>query len=176
LVTGRIDKALYFDGVNNYVSVPHDASLNPTSNSLSLSFFFKPGENWPAGTLQRLLYKRTGNYGYLLQGGSGGPLRMYIGDGTVLSNVPTTKVSWSKDITYHALFSWNGTTAKWFIDGQLDYSGNFVHTFAGATVPLLFGLQSTYKYKGFLDHIILYNRALTQIDAARHAVRRYPEV
>jgi len=66
---GKYGNALYFDGFEDYVSVPNDAVLNSTTSQFSLSYWVKPSAIENAG-----LVSKSGLYGVqvLVVGGGGG--------------------------------------------------------------------------------------------------------
>ncbi len=56
-VSGLLGNALSFDGVDDFVSVPHDPRLDPGTGSFSISLWVKPTQTQSS----RILFKNGGN-------------------------------------------------------------------------------------------------------------------
>ena len=162
---GNANKAYSFDGTNDYISVLDNNSLDLT-NQLTLSaWFFTDGSKVNQGLLGKggLNNAHTG-YALLLQ------VSNPATSGVVLQNLPTTTAKEAYSPTniannwHNFTGTYNGTTLKLYIDGVLTVSSNVTISLSNSTSNLFFGQElSGFRYfKGILDDIRIYNRALTQ--------------
>ena len=178
---GNANSAYGFDGINDYILVPNDASLN-FQNSHSICVWFKttnpiiPGE-W-AGCLVSM-EKTVGNRSYyMFLSQPGGccvdSFSYYLFNSSDVLIKSTLEFSNYYDDKWHMITtSYNYSTGetKTYVDALLKnttQAGQF--TLEQTTLPLLFGgsndVISGYRwfYKGSLDDICLFNRVLTDAE------------
>lgn len=156
-------KALSFDGTNDYVSIPSSASLRPTRITLSMWLKF----NATTGTYQDVYDTDTYSSAYGLCIEVTPTLTgAYISLGHVIYELYFA-YTFVLGTYYHYGMTYDGTNIKVYINSFL------VATFSVSGAPdmiwnpassIIFGstASATYRFKGDLDEVRIYNRALTQ--------------
>jgi glucose/arabinose dehydrogenase len=173
--TGKVDGSLRFDGVNDYVSVSSNPSLNLSAGTFTQAVWIYStitDNNYhgvlgyqPGGAFNQ---RYPGIWVYEQSKIHGG-----FGDGTNWNSFTTGNVlipnSWN-----HVATSFDGTTYKTFVNGQEVYSTT---AFAGlkpyATQQLNIGRVDNY-FQGQIDDVRIYNRALSAADIASLAQIQTP--
>jgi Concanavalin A-like lectin/glucanases superfamily len=168
----------HFNGVDQYIRIPNSPSLN-FSNQISISVWVEPaGFYYGICHASQILSKGGGNYNpgnyalrfddalYSAGTGCNGSLvdtlhQNFRGTGTVLT--PYTDYI-NKHQLYNVIYTNDGDTAKLYVDCQLKYSVYFPETFTNKE-DLFIGKSDDplfpFWFKGYLDDIRIYNRALT---------------
>ena len=166
---GMYGKALLFDGVDDYVEVPDDASLRPYAFSVETWIKGdKPGalDTWQHIVSKHERYDGTPFRGYVLQVNE---LRLGFSLGIVSawSHIVALE-TYETGVWYHLMGTWDGVTQKFYINGTLQGSATprgFEHT----TYALRFGRRSEdidppRIYAGIIDEVrierIPYNVAI----------------
>jgi len=161
---GAMDFALEFDGINDFVNIPHSPSLNIQGN-LSMSVWVNTSGN---GNRQQIIVdKRTGpGYGFFLALGSNGKPFFQLGDGTNQCTV-VGGADLRDGIWHNIAITWNsqGGVLDLYIDGNhVDTSTNSDISNIDTDNPLIIGAcsytESDYL-KGFLDEIVILDRNLS---------------
>ncbi|BAY12056.1 LamG-like jellyroll fold domain-containing protein [Calothrix sp. NIES-2098] len=175
LLTFADPNSLRFDGVDDYVNVPNNPSLNLNNGKFTQAVWIYSnitdngyhgilGYQSAAGTSQRYpgiwVYNQT-------------QIHAGFGDGSNWNSFTTGNVlkpnSWN-----HVATSFDGTTYKAYVNGQEVYSTN---DFAGrkpyATQQLNIGRVDN-NFVGQIDDVRIYNRALTAADIATLAQIQTP--
>ncbi|MBU1557712.1 LamG domain-containing protein [Patescibacteria group bacterium] len=167
-VIGKVGQALEFNGVDNYVSIPSDSSLDLTS-SLSISAWIKPQSSGALkGTIVSKYYQNssyTFKYdNYTLQS-------RFVSGGVSYYSKKSTPLSLNE--WQHVMLIWDKTLndgkARIFVDGsEVSYlsqdalTGDIDIT-AGS--PLYIGDDRTggtsVGFDGSIDEVSLYNRSLS---------------
>jgi len=158
--TGIIgDYALNFDYVDDYVSVPDDASLDITA-AITLAAWIKPDKQ---GTLS-IIKKNGGGTGYELYCGSAGTVYARLNENSTYRAISTMPYPTDGTTWMHVAATYDGTNMKMYIDGKLE------HTVAGPTSILVNDNElriardaaGTKYFDGQIDDARVYNRALNQ--------------
>jgi len=172
LVTGKIGMARRFDGVDDYVEVPHDPSLNPTS-AITVSVWAKIDDlpdthaNMPRKESQYVMHPTklsATTYG----------VRFYV----YIAGVGwRSAVSKSKNFGSWYFFAgtYDGAVIKIFADGVLEGSFSVsgkINTTANQLQFSRDGTLNTYRFKGIIDEPRIYNRALSQDEIRMLMYRR----
>lgn len=150
--------SLYFDGVNDYVQIANDASLNPLPMTISLWFKKAVGAD---GTI---LDKRSGNTGYALYVSSGSLYGSY-GNGAsavIVNGGPVNDGQW-----HHAVLRVSSSEIRIFLDSISKDS--MTETFTISTSNLYLG-QTTGGagfFRGFIDEVAIYDRLLNDSEINR---------
>jgi len=172
--------ALNFDGKNDYVAVPGDGVLKMPYKQITYSAWFKSGENFTDGKAspgQKLISKNS-NF-HLSLGTSGDSFMagadMYL-DGKYVSVSGTYAEGKGyadlviKDNEWHNLAAtYDGSTMKLYKDGELilikaGLSGTVGSAgTSNSKSPVYIGAESASSsfFKGSLDEVCIFNRALT---------------
>jgi len=181
LVSDRFDtpnKAYYFDGINDYISITA-SSLVDNQTSMTLSFWIKRESN--------------DDYGIIIHTGNQGCINTQVKKDSVTVGICTNSnydgsaptefdINWIhiKQAQWnHILYLYNGTKLKLYINGEFVKEafaeGNIwspQSSYLAFGVYFLFGSPDHGYYKGILDDVRLYNRALTgdEIQSLYHEV------
>lgn len=173
--------SLKFDGSNDYVSIPNDTSLNVDQITLSAWVFIDPDNSAAQANIVRKGSTGTGTdrvYGLTIR--NTGVVRGFA----ILDTVTYPLVDAdggnpiSKDDWHHIAMTYNGTKIDVYIDGQYDHaSGNIVGNIADndKTVMIGGGMAGWY-FKGNIDEVRIYNRALDANEIKSLADTTLPEL
>ncbi len=163
-VTGKYGKGLSFDQINDYLSLANSSSLDISGNAMTMSMWIDPGsvsgdstvlgKFWNAGMTSPF-------YQYGLELSNGKP-QFYIGTAAGLTGagMDTALVlnQWS-----HIAIVFNGSQALFYLNGALVSSKPLNVSLTARGRPLNMGADADpwQFYKGILDNVRIYNRALT---------------
>jgi hypothetical protein len=165
-VPGRIAGALKFDGVDDYVLVPHNDSLLPTGNEVTVSVWINAERHTGPNnaTWQGILSKGDNPRLYSLYTEASGVLHFSTGpSGAFVGTLSTGQVPLHEWVHVVAMVS--GGQHVYYINGQpAGTSGSGATLPAGSTSPLNIGRspgETDREFLGMIDDVRLYNRALT---------------
>jgi hypothetical protein len=165
-VAGKIAGALKFDGVDDYVLVPHNASLLPTGNEVTVSVWINAERHTGPNnaTWQGILSKGDNPRLYSLYTEASGALHFSTGpSGAFVGTLSTGQVPLHEWVHVVAMVS--GGQHVYYINGQpAGTSGSGATLPAGGTSPLNIGRtpdEPDREFLGMIDDVRLYNRALT---------------
>lgn len=162
-VAGYSGKGMEFDGINDYVNVPADNSLNMSSSGeVTLSTWVNLND-WPNnyGIAGRYDYgDGSQRYGYMLYTKSGGEFRFQVANDT--HSYPSA-TGFSTDKWHHLVGTYDGSDIKIFVNGDLE--GTASHS-AGIGVPSygfrIGTVDDTFtNMNGTIDEVKVYNRSLS---------------
>jgi hypothetical protein len=178
--TGRIGPAVRFDGVDDYIAVPYNASLDPTTD-VTISFWFKPATLINSSTVTSttgLISKANTNtdanndWQFSWFNTQLGRMRF----GTYGDYINTTTDTWLANTWYHIEVVVSGTnTANIYVNGQLDTYGGDTTIAAdpingNQDTALNIGLTKTtqgdFYFNGIIDDLKIYNYARTTSQVA----------
>lgn len=172
--------ALFFDGDNNYVSIPSANQLNfPNGSNFSISLWASPSsaQSQPTNQIFDIVRKWIGNAeGYpfsisYTNSLSPVPDRFFVAryDGAACNNAPTLSSNIVMgDRYYHVVLVKNGNLLKLFVDKILVSETSDTTNGGGCsetnTSHVTVGCrgQLVRFYKGLVDDLRFYDRALTQ--------------
>ncbi len=150
--------ALNFDGVNDYVVVPHNPTLNFTSN-FTISMWFKANSN---SQTQKYLMSKGNSYAIIYEFVDNQvefSSTAFTGDDPrTNSQMPLTDVLW-----HHITYTYDGATLKGYMDGIQVVSQPKVFTLTTNGLDLYLGSANPAgNYAGgSFDEFRIWNRALT---------------
>jgi hypothetical protein len=165
-VPGRIAGALKFDGVDDYVLVPHNDSLLPTGNEVTVSVWINAERHTGPNnaTWQGILSKGDNPRLYSLYTEASGVLHFSTGpSGGFVGTLSSGQVPLHEWVHIVAMVS--GGQHVYYINAQpAGTSGSGATLPAGSTSPLNIGRtpeETDREFLGMIDDVRLYNRALT---------------
>ncbi|MFC2007634.1 DUF2341 domain-containing protein [Chloroflexota bacterium] len=151
--TGKISDAISFDGSDDYISVPDNASLDisanitieawikPVLDSNHRRIIVKPHTSWTEPYYMYSIWAQSG----LGFGTSNGTVRStWSVNGTITSNI------WQ-----HVAGTYDGATMRWYIDGGEITSAAETKPIGTSTEPLLIGsaIQTNTEFSGTIDEV-----------------------
>jgi hypothetical protein len=169
---GNANSAYIFNGSGSYINIPNSTALQ-FSGGITFSVWFN-ATNISVGAVN--------STSYLMSKGSDGLATSWISfldtsaitlliynNSNTLSNwatVPSSQLIISTNQWYNATFTFDGTNARAYINGQLKSTLASTYTSFSNIYDLKFGRRHTsglpYFFNGKLDDIGVWNRALTQ--------------
>jgi len=163
-VDGKFGKALSFDGVDDYVEVCDDVSLNPSE--ITIEACINPS-SWPANNAVALVTKRT-------QTGDGYFLFYYEGNtqtiifdwgGSSGTNRWNTGYVPPLDTWTHLAVTRDSTGRALYVDGELYSSTPYAGALALTESPLrigcdTIGYKGLYPFHGMIDEVRIWAEAL----------------
>jgi hypothetical protein len=162
---GNYNSAYYFDGVDDYIDVAGAFAF--TSNA-TVSVWFKLANttysgnvhilNFDASVASRIGLYVSPSYSYKLAGVFRDESDLAIG------SLLGTIIGLNDDQWHHVVLRYDGTDLKIYLDGNLENTlslpGKDIHDISGTGY---FGKHKDgYHFKGVIDDITFYNRALTE--------------
>ncbi len=178
-IAGKTDNCFDFDGINDYVSIPHNANLNPNLADYSISVWFK----FEGGTIgyniytlfSKGVYNINGNEVYIslrANGVNGIVFRVRDNSGNLCQALPSTDLApVIEDGNWHNITGVIDEDAPNEI--QLYFDGNLVGTAATNTVNVtnttnleIGRYNGIYKFNGLIDDVRFWNRALSANEIA----------
>ena len=160
---GKFGSALTFDGVNDWVTVPDNTSLDLSTRATLEAWVFPTalGGAWRTA----LLKEQPGQLVYALYAHNdvSRPSGHLFTTGDLFSNgtaaLPLN--AWT-----HLAMSWDGTTQRLYVNGAQVASRALAGTLPNSTGVLRFGGNGVWSewFAGRLDEIRIYDRALTQAE------------
>lgn len=168
---GASQRELEFDGSNDIVTAPHGSQLALTGNMSACVWF----RTTSAANYRSLLIKGNVGAGYpspihvTVESGSGSMFAFW-GNGSsqagIYTAAPLTMGLW-----YFAVVTRSGSTATLYINGQYNNSGSLgaqAVTDSGTALGIGGRTPGTsYNQLGSINHVRLYNRALTAVEVAQ---------
>jgi hypothetical protein len=157
---GEVGQAFKFNGVNNYVLVPDNSSLN--YNDFTYDAWIAPDPDSPSGDNYIICKGQAGTYLPLIyiSGAAGSHYWRIIVDGTNLYGQGTVTYAYQ-----HIAVTRSGSVGMLYVDGVLQDTET-VGTTASAGYDLNFGqIPGFYNngsfFKGRIDEVEIFNRALS---------------
>jgi hypothetical protein len=170
-VDGKFGNALSFDGINDYVEVPDNSTLH-VSSGLTIEAWVKFGGL--TGDHQVVVTKWYPDLnGYTLEFQPDGLTPQFVitvsGFRTVVSSIIISFDSWTQIVG-----TYDGTTEKIYVNGSLTGSQEINGSIITGNQLLCIGSHSPSNpsdrnwFKGAIDNIMIYNKALTAEEIALH--------
>ena len=165
---GRLGPSLSFDGVDDYVEVPHSASLTSPVNGITVMAWIKCSV---LGTFKRIAGKDFWSEGFIFRIEAENRLmtRLWFTDDT---STPELEALYIDDLLWHQVaFTFDTTTGK--VIHYKDALTTYAWTgYAGKKIKWGTGKLSisggTDGFDGFIDEVRIYNRALTAEEIEAH--------
>jgi hypothetical protein len=158
--SGKYGRALSFDGVNDYASVPDTASLDLTKG-MTLEAWVYPTAGGSAWRTALLKETSAGlSYGlYAFDGG--GHSAGFLNSGSDIGASSTTALPLSK--WSHLAATYDGAALKLYVNGALKSTRTATGAMPTSTKPLKIGGNAVWGefFKGSIDDVRVYSRALS---------------
>jgi len=155
---GKANKAMSFDGSDDYIDCGNDESLDLTGD-FSIELWIKSSSTI-AGTLFNKNYISDGYFLTYLNFPDTGKVAFYAGSGDV--ELDSVESNLNNNTWRHLVFQVDGTTQKIYIDGTLDNSREKVSGEAEDTNFFIGSRGGTWRFfNGLIDDVHIYNRALS---------------
>ncbi len=168
-VEGKYGKALEFDGINDYVEIPNDNALDIT-NKLTVEAWVKSSTS--------LNYRTVVSKGYDVKDG-GFALRMTRDSEPISAFFQTHNTAGQlasvlkynnivNEQWFHVVGTYDGTNVRFYVNGLLDSAPkDLTGNIKSNSLPIRIGRMSTSTFateyfKGSIDEVCIYNRALTE--------------
>ncbi|QTA80023.1 Immunoglobulin like fold-containing protein [Desulfonema limicola] len=162
---------LVFDGIDDYVEVPHSDNLMP-ENAVTVEAWIKADE-WGSDSWSNTIAAKDGDPagGFALRCGADGALSFVIG-----YHSETISWAWPEALSapemntgqwYHVAGIFNGSQLKVYINGIEKNSKTVSHKISPIDRPLMIGESPGYpgrKFKGMIDEVRIWNLARTQAE------------
>jgi len=168
----KVGGCLEFDGVNDYVTVAHDAVLNMGTNDFTITVWAESDTYSNAGGLISKGMYWTDGPGYVITNiSSPQEPRFKVHDGTVDANERFLSGS-TYDWTFFVAVK-RGSTLETYRNGAFERNEPSTVGSVDNSDALTFGKNTNNEYSGFLDDIRIYNKALSaaEIQAIYDATR-----
>ncbi len=172
--TGMVNNALSFDGTDDHVDVPEDATLNLTT-PLSLEAWIRPSVFPTHGSdYKNVINRRPNSGGYqvelLYSGTTNGRIGFFIDDGTNFDYLPVTSPNIALNSWAHIVTTLESNVMKLYINGTLAGTKSTTVTPSTNSEPLLIGTSHQYNcyFNGKIDEVAIYGKALNQSEIQEH--------
>jgi hypothetical protein len=159
-------KAIHFDGVDDYIEVPHNDMLNLSEYTLELWMYVESGTD----NLSTLIGKNNNNestYSLQISNVSEGTLRFWVFDGTgYLANMYSSAGAFVVDEWTHVAITYDNTTQLYtmYVNGDVVASYTGTSGTHASNLPIQIGRgigSSDYLFKGKMDEIRIWDRPLS---------------
>ncbi len=166
--TGKIGKALSFDGVDDYVNIPNESNFD-LSGSFSLESWIKTSQIGKVGGIVTKHYSSDVRGSYCLYIESNNKITMMLVRSPNDRDVVLADAYVNDDKWHHLVGTYDGSSMSLYIDGVLDNSISAFGVAAntndpvkiGACTSVSGGTSSSANFNGLIDDVAIYNRALT---------------
>jgi hypothetical protein len=171
---GKFGQGASFNGSNSYVNIPNNASLN-VSGGISMAAWIKTsGTNNYSGIVQKFV--DSNNTGWGLSYHTGGAVRADFGNGSSYIVAASSGVNVVDNVWHFLVATYDGSTAKIYVDGVLRGSVAGSGYLTNNTRNLGIGEDSDggggRYFNGLIDEVRIYNRALSASEIS--ALYTYP--
>jgi hypothetical protein len=152
--------SVYFDGTNDYLSVPDNESLEPGTNNLTWEMWIKT----TSGVQYATLYSRmpdsftSGMWSLMINAASStaGDIALYVADySNVTPLLLTTAVSIRDDVWHHIAIVRNGSAWVCYVDGTSRATGTFSGGISNLSSGARIGADQFYGryFIGYIDEL-----------------------
>lgn len=168
-VNGKVGKAGKFNGSDSYTSIANSTSLQP--KNVTVGAWFKLASTPSYATIVSKSYTAapwTSPYvSWLIRVNSSTSLEMDVGNGTTYSAATFTVSALTLNQWYYASFTYDGTTLRAYLNGNLigtdtTVSGNIGYASQPVLIGADYGASPVGDYfPGQIDEVTIYNYART---------------
>ncbi|MEX0642954.1 MAG: LamG domain-containing protein [Pirellulales bacterium] len=156
--------AFDFNGTSQYISIPNASHLQP-GQMLSVAAWIKPDSFGAGSEVDTILRKGEDNPNNYQLALADGKVALHLDENDDDGTRSTTTLSAGQ--WYHVIGTWDGVTARVYVNGLLETSAARSGTIGTDTRPLYIGGRSgTDLFDGQIQDVRLYNRPLTNAEIA----------
>lgn len=155
-VSGKNGKALFFDGVDDYVSIPNTSGVTPP-NAITIATWVKATTT--TATQSIIDDDNGGSIGYFLRINSSGKIFGRITATTITGNTTLQPNTW-----YHVALVYDGANVYVYLNGISDatpVARTGTITYSGSTKAIGKRPASGAQFNGTIDEFRMYDRGLT---------------
>ncbi|MFC1982681.1 DUF2341 domain-containing protein [Chloroflexota bacterium] len=163
--TGKIDNAITFDGTNDFIAIADSSSLD-TSGNITIEAWIKHAN---MNNVEHIIshHDSTAKTGYLLNQFSNNNFRAQLGNGVAAwpaVSAESTNAYTDSNAWYYVVFTSDGTTWRFYVNGAADGSGSTV-SIAASTKDVWIGddvnAPATRYWEGTIDEVRISDTART---------------
>lgn len=156
---GKYGHALAFNGTSDFVEVPHNSSLDFEGEVTIAAWIYLNDASGDQNVLQK-----GRNYAlFEIRGNSGSPANVFNdGNNWRVFHYTKSKEFFTGD-WHHVAFTYDGSQAVNYVNGERDNSFNVSGTMQTVTDHLGIGVNAPYNdsyFNGKIDEVVIFNRAL----------------
>jgi len=173
--SGPNGNAMQFDGVDDYVRVDDDVSLDMVNNFLTIEMWVKPNHIPSGNNVPMILTKYDSTGGqreYGVGKGSGDDYRVVIIEpsGSANTQVGTGANTMKVGVWSFIAFTYDSTQVKAYLDGVLKDTIAGTPKLKDVTAPLEIGANTVdgVYFNGTIDEVRIYKRALSDAEIRAH--------
>ncbi len=171
IIPGKVGNAFSFDGLDDYVEVLDDPTLDIT-DGITLEAWIK-ADSTQTGRASGIITKDDLSDGrsynlHLSSASSPAPWALRMRLLTLSDNGIIDGTTDLRDNTWHHVAgTWNGSIMNLYVDGILQNSRSSAGSISITSTPLIIGdfgtsLNVQYGFSGLIDEVEIFNRALSQ--------------
>jgi len=166
-VKGISGTALYFDGINDWVRIPHSSSLDFTGNQMSIEFWMKLENDWYPGvsSVNPIIFCKGDALCVAALLGNTGSLRFNLPYLEPYTN--SDKTNWEADTWYHIAGVFTGSQIMIYINGEVDTAQPLTGSVPRSTLNAAIGAHcfgGKDFFNGVIDEVAIYDYARTAED------------
>ena len=167
---------LSFDGVDDFLTIPNTSYPSAVSDNFSQELWFRvpAAATWSDGTNRGSIFTRgayAGSHG-IIRNVTDNSIGFWVRGST--SGLGSASATITRDAWYQVVGTWNGATARIYVNGALSSSANI--TLAGtftSTTWFVGSIQAQSgavgnRFQGDVSNLKIYNRLLTDFEVAEN--------
>jgi len=176
-VEGKVGQAIQFDGVDDYIEIANNPSLNPI-NTITVEAWFRP-ESFAGNGNNAIITKgftsrihpyyqyHLGMAGDQYGGSTKGTFSFSVSPGNTFTLAETDSNTWVPGSWYHVVGTYDGSSVKIYVNGTLRATTPASGTMTDYGMPVRLGAfnevsgQPDFFTPGTLDEARIFDRALT---------------
>jgi hypothetical protein len=173
-VVGKIGKALYFDGTDDYIRIEDSATISSPSvtNAITVMAWVKPDPGFLDRYARVVASHWTDGEGqiggssnaWVLEAHDDGRYHAILSAGDDVTWIDlASNTAPQEGVWQHLAFTWDGSTVTFYFNGVIDATGIYTATISDSSRPMQIAKTDLlwYVWKGFIDEVKVYNRSLS---------------
>lgn len=168
-VTGKLSKALQFNGTDTVVTKTHDSNIS-ASTIRSISAWFYPTINDNDGGFGRRILQKydDASNDYTIALNSSGYISGQFKIAGVIASARAASSSISINNMYHVAMVHSGGSTSIYLNGALNTTGSSTTSASSSSTSLQIGRRAATegRFQGWIDDVRLYNYALSATEVS----------